>query len=91
MDVTTGMREAADRLAAKAADLTDAEFVAECREFTRDWNTLPWPLAGMRRAALRRLRLAASKNGQMAWWVARQLGIDPNRFSKLTRPESASA
>ncbi len=84
------MREAADALAAQAVDMADDAFVVECREFTRAWNTLPQPLAGLRKDALRRIRSEAAANGVVMRFIAQRLRIDPNRLSKLTRPAVAS-
>jgi hypothetical protein len=78
------MGPAADDLAARFASATAAEFVADCREFIREFGTLPQPLPRLRRQALRKIRDEHADKGVMAKWVAEHLGFNPNRFSKLT-------
>lgn len=85
MKPETGIKQAAQALEARAGRLGDVEFVAACREFIRDWGTLPQPLPRLRDLRLRRLRDRAAEDGRMAKWVAEKLGFTPRRFSRLTR------
>jgi len=85
------MSAAAAALAARYADMTPAAFAGACREFIRDYGTLPQPLPNLRRDALRAIRAEAADNGQKIRWVAALYGFSPNRFSRLTSAKAVAA
>ncbi len=78
------MTAASNDLLARDADLTDAEFFAECDAILARFHTISRPLSHRRRDRLRRLKEQGRREGRVARWVAEHLGHDPNRFSKLT-------
>lgn len=85
------MRKAADDLVARHPNMSAAEFVTACAEFIRDYNTLPRPLSGMRRAALQTLRSEAVADDRKIRSAAKRVGIADNRFYRLAKPATEVA
>ncbi len=84
---TNGMKEAAIALHTQLAGAPADVVIADCHTFWQTWGTLPSKpvdLVGRRRAALKQKRAEGRKNGVEVGFIARSLGLSPNRFSRLT-------
>lgn len=84
---SNGMKEAATALHARLIDASAADVEAACQEFWKTWGTLPRKpvdLVGLRRVALREIKAQQRSKGVEVGFIARSLGLAPNRFSKLT-------
>jgi hypothetical protein len=93
---SNGMKEAATALHARIADAPAVDVEAACKEFWQTWGTLPRrpvDLVALRRQALRTIRDEQRGKGVEVGFIARSLGIAPNRFSRLTslKGEEAAA
>jgi hypothetical protein len=83
----TGMKEAAIALHTQLEHAPADRVLAECHTFWQTWGTLPSKpvdLAGLRRKALAAKRAEGRRNGVEVGFIARSLGLSPNRFSRLT-------
>lgn len=90
------MKEAATALHASLVDAPPADVLTACKEFWLTWGTLPSKpvdLPKLRRKALRKIREQERSKGVEIGFIARSLGLAPNRFSKLTslKHEEATA
>ncbi len=91
---SNGMKEAARALHARIADAPAADVEAACQEFWKTWGTLPRrpvDLVALRRKALRTIRDEQRRQGVEVGFIARSLGLAPNRFSRLTSLKSEEA
>lgn len=91
---SNGMKEAARALHARIADAPAVDVEAACQEFWKTWGTLPSKpvdLADLRRKALRKIKAQQRSKGVEVGFIARSLGLAPNRFSKLTSLKSEEA
>lgn len=85
---SNGMKEAAIALHTQLADAPPDVVLAECDQFWRTWGTLPSKpvdLPHLRRTALAAKRAEGRRNGVEVGFIARSLGLSPNRFSRLTK------
>lgn len=85
------MGPAAHKLADQFADMTAAAFVDACREFIREFNTLPKPLPHLRRQALKAMRAEAVNDDRLIRHAADRAGLARNRFYRLTARTEAAA
>lgn len=85
------MTAEANTLLDREPAMTAGEFLAECDQFLARWHTMPKPLSDRRKARLRQVRQEMQQQVGLVRLIAERLGFDPNRFSKLTRPEVATS